>query len=90
MRLNQVAVLCLGVKSSLLQRYAIRVGFTSDVDSWRSNKGILISDSGIFKGLESDLVLFIDNDRLDSQDIHAKRYVAETRVKFELHVYEVR
>lgn len=90
LRLNQVAVLCLGVKSSLLQRYAKRVGFTSDVDTWRANKGILIADSGAFKGLESDLVLFIDNDRRDTPDIQAKRYVAQTRAKFELHVYEVR
>jgi hypothetical protein len=78
------------VKSSLLQRYAKRVGFTSDVDTWRANKGILIADSGAFKGLESDLVLFIDNDKRLGGESAAKRYVAETRAKFELHIYEVR
>lgn len=88
--MNRIVILTSGVPADVIHADASEGGFTNNIDTWRHGNGVLFADAGAFKGLESDLVLFIDNDKRLGGESAAKRYVAQTRAKFELHVYEVR
>jgi superfamily I DNA and RNA helicase len=84
--MKQVAILCIGVPTSQIQTLGSRSGFTTDHKKWRNNQGVLVSDAGAFKGLESDLIIVIDNGGSDTLEVRSKRYVAFSRAKFELHI----
>lgn len=90
LEMSKIVILCIGVRGATIDRYSTQGGYTNDPLVWRANEGVLIADAGSFKGLESDVVILIDQDVRTTPEVAAKRYVAETRAKFELHVYEVR
>ncbi len=86
LNMSQVAILCIGVPSNMMNAVASRQGFTKDHTQWRTNAGVLVCDAGAFKGLESDLIIVIDNGGNETPELKSKRYVAFSRAKFELHV----
>lgn len=83
---SQVAILCIGIPANQIHKIGTLTGFTTDHTKWRNNEGVLISDAGAFKGLESDLVIVVDNSGSDTPEVISKRYVAFSRAKFELHI----
>lgn len=86
LRMNQVAILCIGVPAKQMNAVAAQHGFTGDHKQWRNNEGVLVCDAGAFKGLESDLVIVVDIDSRKTPELISKRYVAFSRAKFELHI----
>jgi hypothetical protein len=89
LRKHQVAILCIGVPATQINAIGQRLGFTTDHKKWRKNEGVLVSDAGAFKGLESDLVIVVDNDSHDTPEAISKRYVAFSRAKLELHIIKI-
>lgn len=58
------------------------------VEAWESGEGVLHSTVGSFKGLEADVVVFVDVDPSDSLCTREFRYVAASRAKHRLYVLE--
>jgi hypothetical protein len=86
---KQVAILFIGAPATQINAIGSSLGFTTVHKKWRKNEGVLVSDAGAFKGLESDLVIVVDNDSHDTPEAISKRYVAFSRAKFELHIIKI-
>jgi hypothetical protein len=57
-------------------------------DHWIAGEGILHSSISAFKGMEADLVILVDVDPDDPRCTADHRYVAASRAKLRLHVFE--
>ena len=58
------------------------VPLTTDVDTWRDGRGVLVTTSRSFKGLEADIVLLYDLGGFGNLFLKKDLYVACTRAKF--------
>lgn len=86
---KQVAVLLDGVNRSQQKKFATQFGFTDNPTKWRNNEGVLVIDAGAFKGLESDAVIIIEQNTSNTAEANSKRYVARSRAKFELTIFNI-
>lgn len=71
-------------KSAIRDLFTIdNPAFTEDIESWKSNKGILFSTIKNFKGLEADAVVLVDIpvDEKNQYFGAADYYVACSRAK---------
>ena len=66
------------------------VAATSDFESWRNGKGVLVAPWRRFKGLEADAIVIVEEtSKYRDQNDKANRYVARSRAKHLLVVIEV-
>jgi hypothetical protein len=57
-------------------------------DQWMAGEGVLHCSISAFKGMEADIVLLVDVDPQDERCTADHRYVAASRAKLRLHVFE--
>lgn len=90
LKTSQVAVL---VPSGSDKEWSLifkTVAATSDFESWRNGKGVLVSPWRRFKGLEADAIVIVEEtSKYTDQNDKANRYVARSRAKHLLVVIEV-
>ena len=90
LKTSQVAVL---VPSGSDKEWSLifkTVAATSDFESWRNGKGVLVAPWRRFKGLEADAIVIVEEtSKYRDQNDKANRYVARSRAKHLLVVIEV-
>ena len=89
LKYSQVAVLAPRETREMWPNDFLSVPVTEDFDEWRSNKGVLLSSWGRFKGLEADAVIILDTHSASSRVDDTDRYVACSRAKHFLVIIEV-
>lgn len=57
-------------------------------DQWMAGEGVLHCSISAFKGMEADIVILVDVDPTDERCTADHRYVAASRAKLRLHVFE--
>lgn len=87
---SQVAVLAPGGSEREWPKDFQTVALTRDFESWRQNKGVLLTTWGRFKGMEADAVVIVETASPDDESERVNRYVARSRAKHLLTVIQVK
>jgi hypothetical protein len=85
---NQVAILAPGNTERDWPGDFQTVPLTKNFDTWRKDKGVLITSWARFKGLEADAIVIVEVPAPDTEHERANRYVARSRAKHLLTVIQ--